>query len=58
MSLQLNIPQPLATTHILDRFEYGKGVLDEWLRRRAMVNQVSGASRTFVVANQDSRVYG
>lgn len=29
--------------------------LDEWLRRRARANQVSGASRTFVVA-QDRRV--
>ncbi|MFZ1318750.1 MAG: GNAT family N-acetyltransferase [Candidatus Nitrotoga sp.] len=58
MTLQLNAPQPLATTHILDRFECGEGVLDEWLKRRAMVNQVSGASRTFVVADQDNRVYG
>ena len=58
MSLQLNAPQPLATTHILDQFECGEGVLDEWLKRRAMVNQVSGASRTFVVVDQDSRVYG
>ncbi|BBJ22119.1 GNAT family N-acetyltransferase [Candidatus Nitrotoga sp. AM1P] len=58
MELQLNAPQPLATTHILDRFECGEGVLDEWLKRRAMVNQVSGASRTFVVVDQDSRVYG
>ncbi|MDP1638484.1 MAG: GNAT family N-acetyltransferase [Candidatus Nitrotoga sp.] len=48
MSLQLNAPQPLATTHILDQFECGEDVLDEWLKRRAMVNQVSGASRTFL----------
>ncbi|CAH1200675.1 GCN5-related N-acetyltransferase; Histone acetyltransferase HPA2 and related acetyltransferases [Candidatus Nitrotoga sp. BS] len=58
MSLQLNAPQPLATIHILDQFECSEGVLDEWLKRRAIVNQVSGASRTFVVADQDSRVYG
>lgn len=58
MSLQLNAPQPLATTHILDRFECGQGILDEWFKRRAMANQLSGASRTFVVADQDGRVYG
>lgn len=58
MSLQLNAPQPLATTHILDRFECGQGILDEWFKRRAMANQLSGASRTFVVADQDNRVYG
>jgi hypothetical protein len=47
MNLQLNnAPQPLASTHILDQFECGEGVLDEWLERRTMINQVSGASRT------------
>ena len=57
MSLQLDAPQPLATTHILDGFECGEAVLDEWLKRRAMTNQLNGASRTFVVADQGSRVY-
>ncbi len=33
-------------------------MLDEWLKRRALANQSSGASRTFVVANQDGRVCG
>jgi GNAT superfamily N-acetyltransferase len=58
MSLQLNAPQPLAATHLLDEFECGEAVLDDWLKRRAMANQVSGASRTFVVVDQDDRVYG
>ncbi|MCE9551605.1 MAG: GNAT family N-acetyltransferase [Betaproteobacteria bacterium] len=58
MSLQLNAPQPLATTHILERFECNESVLDKWLKLRAMVNQLSEASRTFVVADQDNRVYG
>jgi predicted N-acetyltransferase YhbS len=58
MSLQLNAPQPLATTHILDRFECGEVGLDEWIKRRAMTNQMSEASRTFVVADHDNRVYG
>jgi len=58
MSLKLNAPQPLAAIHILDEFECGEAVLDEWLKRRAMTNQMSGASRTFVVTDQDSLVYG
>ena len=58
MSLKLNAPQPLAAIHILDEFECGEAVLDDWLKRRAMTNQMSGASRTFVVTDQDSLVYG
>ena len=56
--MQLNAPQPLAATHLLDGFDCGEAVLDKWLQRRAMTNQLSGASRTFVVTDQDSRVYG
>ena len=56
--MQLSAPQPLAASHLLDGFECGEGVLDEWLKRRAMANQWSGASRTFVVADPDGRVYG
>ena len=58
MSLQVSAPQPLAATHLVDAFECGEVVLDDWLKRRAMANQISGASRTFVVMGQDNRVYG
>lgn len=58
MSLQLTAPEPLSVSHRLDDFECGEAVLDEWLKRRAMANQLSGASRTFVVADQDNRVCG
>lgn len=58
MNLQLNAPQPLEAIHRLDEFECGEAVLDEWLKRRAMTNQMSGASRTFVVSDQDSRICG
>ena len=33
-------------------------MLDDWLKRRALSNQASGASRTFVVANDDGHVRG
>lgn len=58
MSLQLNAPQPLAAAHLLNAFECGEAALDEWLKRCAMTNQLSGASRTFVVADHEGRVYG
>ena len=58
MSLALSAPQPLAATHLLDGFACGETSLDEWLKRRAMTNQLSGASRTFVIADLDGRVYG
>ncbi|MDP1932075.1 MAG: GNAT family N-acetyltransferase [Gammaproteobacteria bacterium] len=58
MSLLLQAPQPLAATHKVDEFECGEPTLDEWLKRRAMINQLSGGSRTFVVGDQNSSVYG
>jgi predicted N-acetyltransferase YhbS len=56
--VQLNPPEPLTASHRLDDFHCGEVVLDDWLKRRALSNQLSGASRTFVVADQTGRVYG
>lgn len=58
MSLQLTSPEPLALAHGLAEFNCGEVVLDDWLKRRAMANQLSGASRTFVVADSSARVFG
>lgn len=58
MSLRLSAPKPLAATHILEDFACGEASLDEWLRRRALANQMSGASRTFVVTDPGGRVFG
>jgi GNAT superfamily N-acetyltransferase len=57
MRLQLSAPESLSASHRLDGFSCGEAALDEWLRRRALVNHMSGASRTFVVADQDHRVF-
>ena len=57
-SLQLQAPAPLTSVHLLDDFDCGESVLDNWLKRRALINQLSGASRTFVVADQTQRVCG
>ena len=46
----LTAPTLLTATHELTDFSCGVPSLDEWLKRRAHQNQVSGASRTYVVA--------
>ena len=58
MSRQLNPPQPLLPVHRVNEFECGEIQLDEWLKRRAGANQLTGASRTFVVVDQDQSVCG
>ncbi len=58
MSLQLSKPESLSIFHCPDEFTCGEAVLDNWLKRRAMANQMSGASRTFVVADQEHRIFG
>jgi predicted N-acetyltransferase YhbS len=47
--MMLSAPEPLASQHQLDSFSSGVPVLDDWLKRRALANQATGASRTFVV---------
>lgn len=56
--MQRSAPEPLVVAHLLDEFGCGEASLDEWLKRRALANQLSGARRTFVVADQNGRVYG
>jgi GNAT superfamily N-acetyltransferase len=58
MTLQLSAPLPLTANHGVDSFECGETSLNDWLKRRAMTNQLSGASRTFVVTDHAGRVYG
>ena len=52
MSEELSPPEPLSGGHSIDDFHCGEPSLDDWLRRRARANQVSGASRTYVVCVQ------
>jgi GNAT superfamily N-acetyltransferase len=53
----LTAPEPLDEHHILDEFSSGQPSLDAWLKRRSRANQVSGASRTYVLC-EGSRVVG
>jgi GNAT superfamily N-acetyltransferase len=45
----LSPPTPLDDTHDVSLFDCGEPSLNDWLLRRALGNQISGASRTFVV---------
>ena len=50
-------PEPLAENHEFESLRCGEASLDDWLKRRARANQVSGASRTYVVC-KDKLVIG
>jgi GNAT superfamily N-acetyltransferase len=54
----LSPPQPLTEAHELAGFESGVPSLDDWLRRRALQNRGSGASRSFVVCDSGATVVG
>jgi GNAT superfamily N-acetyltransferase len=45
----LSRPEPLTEHHQIEMFTSGVESLDTWLKHRAMKNQRTGASRTFVV---------
>ena len=55
--MTLSAPTLLTESHDLELFQSGTDSLDQWLHRRARANQVSGASRTYVVA-LEGRVVG
>jgi GNAT superfamily N-acetyltransferase len=55
---RLRAPERLSTEHDLSTFASGEPSLDDWLRRRALANAESGASRTYVVCAEGNRVVG
>jgi GNAT superfamily N-acetyltransferase len=55
--MSLKSPEPLTSSHSSVDFSCGIASLDEWLKRRALTNQNSGATRTFVTCIDD-RVVG
>jgi GNAT superfamily N-acetyltransferase len=50
-------PERLSSDHDLSQFQCGEPTLDDWLRRRALPNEESGASRTYVLC-VENRVVG
>lgn len=55
--LKLAQPVPISEEHQFDDFTSGETSLDDWLKKRALKNQHSGASRCFVVCT-DKKVIG
>ncbi len=55
---RLTQPHPLTRHHDLNKLDCGNTSLNEWLYRRALKNESSGASRTFVVCEEDKIVVG
>ena len=53
----ISAPTPLLATNVTDEFDCGEPVLNDWLKKRALKNESPGASRTFVVC-QDNKVVG
>jgi GNAT superfamily N-acetyltransferase len=45
----LTAPEHLTAAHDLAAFDSGVPGLDDWLRKRALANEETGASRTYVV---------
>ena len=53
----ISAPESLNREHDTSQFDCGNETLNEWLTRRALKNQGSGASRTFVICSEN-RVVG
>ena len=58
MAITISSPQLLSGNHDVSDFDCGEPLLNDWLKRRALANQSSGASRTFVVVDNHQRVMG
>lgn len=56
-SAKITPPEKICSDHNFENFDSGEPVLDDWLRERALENEVSRASRTYVVCSKD-RVVG
>ena len=54
---EIRAPEKLNSEHDLSQFHCGETTLDDWLRKRALQNEESGASRTYV-ACLEKRVVG
>ncbi|HKS81685.1 MAG TPA: GNAT family N-acetyltransferase [Candidatus Acidoferrales bacterium] len=54
---EISPPEHVTPAHDLSAFDCGESGLNDWLRKRALSNEESGASRTYVVCSA-GRVIG
>ena len=50
--IELSSPRPFTLDHDPSDFDSGESSLDGWLKKRAFKNQLSGASRCFVICKE------
>ncbi|RNC78104.1 GNAT family N-acetyltransferase [Piscirickettsiaceae bacterium NZ-RLO2] len=55
---KITAPILLNSEHNTTDFDCGNETLNEWLKKRALKNQNSGASRTFVICTEDAHIIG
>ena len=51
MTITLSAPVPLTAAHDISDFFCGEPSLDNWLHQRALKNEASGATRTYVACS-------
>ena len=49
----ITAPTPISDRHVVSDFDCGQISLDDWLKKRAVKNESTGASRTFVVCDDN-----
>ncbi len=49
----LRSPEKLNLSHQIKNFDSGNSQLDDWLKNRAIKNEIEGASRTYVLCADD-----
>ena len=54
----VDAPEHIGPEHDVSSFRSGVAALDDWLKRRALANEHSGASRTYVVCAANKKVVG
>ena len=50
---KLSPPEKLTSQHRLEEFDSSNDLLNDWLKRRALKNDLGGASRTYVLCLDD-----
>lgn len=56
MGMKYTPPEPIKPTHDVETFDCGQPSLNDWLRKRALENEATGASRTYVVCCENKVV--
>ena len=54
--VKYSAPQRISREHILENFDCGETSLNDWLKKRALKNDLGDASRTYVVCCDDAVV--